>query len=247
MVKDIGNLLNHARRCELLPIIRFCFFGWFLAAVFGTGDLCAEILPEKGVFDGIYHRDRWGVGRFSFFVVEKQLHEQFDKYEGRRIRVHVTQGSQIRNPGPVFMRAISSITPLPEPPLGIRIELVPPDPAPNEPFQLICWFDNLSENTCFVWTRDTTIKMRCTRSTEWPEKPSFFHRSGSVGKIATYEWSAHNTDNLVSSAPWHASQLATSHRIAIPAGKSFPLAVIFDQGLPTAESEIEITSRGSEK
>src|SRR5689334_6164537 len=126
-------------------------------------ELPAEILPETGTFEGVYHRDRWGVGRFAFFVVDPALHEQLARYEGRRIQIDVTKGVQSVNPGSVTMQAIGSIKPLPESPLAVRIEFAAP--RPNESFQLVCRLENESDQECFVRLSDVNIAVRHVRTT----------------------------------------------------------------------------------
>ena len=71
---------------------------------------CAEPLPTSGVFEGVYHVDRFGRRRFGFFRVPHELRARFAGLEGRRIRVEVTRGVQTSIPGPVSLKEIGQIT-----------------------------------------------------------------------------------------------------------------------------------------
>ena len=209
-----------------------------------VSSLPAEILPETGTFEGIYHRDRWGVGHFGLFVVEPALHEQLSGYEGHRIQVNVTKGVQPVNPGPVYMQSIGSITPLPEPPLTARIELTPP--APNEPFQLNFWLENESNQECFVRLSDVNIAVRMTRTTDWPEEPPFFSHTQTLGNVSTYIWSTGPLQQLVIAVP-PSGGLSPSNRVKISGKETFPVAVMLDKGLPAGQYEIQATVRGSDR
>jgi hypothetical protein len=225
---------------------RYCLISVSLVAALSfVSSLPAEILPETGTFEGIYHRDRWGVGRFEFFVVEPALHDQFAQYEGRRIRVNVTKGVQRVTYGPVHMQSIGSITPLPEPPLKPRIEFTPL--RPNESFQLVCRLENESDQECFVRLSAVNIVVRQKRTTDWPEKPSYFSTTQTSNNVSTFEWSAGPLQHLVIAVPDPSGGLSPSHRVRISAKESVPIAILFDKGLPAGQYEIEATARGSDR
>src|SRR5688500_10889557 len=86
-----------------------------------ASSLSAECLPSEGVFEGYYHRDRWGVGHFNYFLVHPDLHAQLSAFEGDPIRLVVTKAIQPENPGDSMIHEIGAITPLPKSPLQIRL------------------------------------------------------------------------------------------------------------------------------
>jgi hypothetical protein len=203
----------------------------------------SEILPEMGSFEAIYHRDRWGVGKFGFFVVDPSLHEKFAQYEGRRIRVKVTKGTQYINPGPVLMQEVGAIDVLPEPPLVPRVELRPTSPKPNEPFQLICWLENRTDRECFVRTSNVHIRLQCKEAMNWPEQPSYFSLTEGNQREATFAWGS-SMEYLVVAVPFGGGTLSTGNRIIVPAQSSFPVCAVFDRGLPATKYELSADATG---
>lgn len=69
----------------------------------------AEMWPGPGTYEGVYHEDRWGRARVSFFVVPDSLQKRFAPFEGKRIRFEVTRGSQMTIPGPVHLEVVGVI------------------------------------------------------------------------------------------------------------------------------------------
>ena len=68
----------------------------WIVAFFTTWPALGAILPTKGTFEGIYHRDRWGVGYFNSF--ESRTFDESGE------TVELIDGSQIDNPRVVFNR-----------------------------------------------------------------------------------------------------------------------------------------------
>lgn len=144
-----------------------------LCAIGGAAtNALAEILPREGTFEGIYHRDRWGVGRFAFFLVNPRLHEQLKAFEGKNISLEVKNAKQPINPGPGIIQEIGVIRELPESPLEIKIK-------PNYRRSLD---DGLVEIVCYLHNRER--KPLCAsfggfaffspRKVDEPDKPGHF-------------------------------------------------------------------------
>jgi len=91
-------------------------------ALLGAPRTDAEILPRSGEFEGVYHRDRAGVGRFGYYLVAPELDERLRKFEDRRIQLKVLRLDQPINPGRGMIRAIGEITPLDESPLAFELQ-----------------------------------------------------------------------------------------------------------------------------
>src|SRR5262245_47025349 len=72
----------------------------------------AEDLPRSGGFEGIYRQDRWGVGRFNYFLVSPESHEQLKPYANKRIHLEVLMASQLANPGDAMILKVGQITEL---------------------------------------------------------------------------------------------------------------------------------------
>src|SRR5262245_18599296 len=78
----------------------------------------AALPPLPGVFEGVYWQDPWGVGHFRGFLVPPQLHATIAPFEGKRIRVDVTEVGG-RHAGPPVVGKVGRIDRLPEPDLQI--------------------------------------------------------------------------------------------------------------------------------
>ena len=84
----------------------------------------AASMPRSGTFEGVYHRDQWGVCLFGPFHVQPRLHSKLKDYEGKRIRLVVKSAWQPRNPGPSIITNIETITELPQvSPLNVELTL----------------------------------------------------------------------------------------------------------------------------
>jgi hypothetical protein len=58
-----------------------------LLLAFPLSPAIAGIPRSKATIEGVYHQDRWGVGRFSEALVSPKLHDSLKRYEGKRIRL----------------------------------------------------------------------------------------------------------------------------------------------------------------
>ena len=84
----------------------------------------AEDLPTEGTFQGVYHVNRAGVGKFSFFIVSKALKRQMAPYEGKYIEMEVLKARQPINPGPAIVDQIGKVRKFPDPPLALKLKPV---------------------------------------------------------------------------------------------------------------------------
>ena len=94
----------------------------FILAMIVLAPLRAELISRQGTYDGVYHRDRWGQGRFSFLLVAPELHARLKQYDGKPIRLECRSIEQKKNPGPGTVREIGAITPLDKRPIPIKVD-----------------------------------------------------------------------------------------------------------------------------
>lgn len=155
------------------PGLLFAILSMTLCSLGGaTTNARAEILPRDGTFEGVYRRDRWGVGRFAFFLVNPRLHEQLKAFEGKNISLEVKNAEQPINPGPGIIQEIGEIRKLPDSPLEINFK-------PNYRRSLD---DGLVEVVCYLRNRENNplcasidgISVFSPREVDGPDKPDFF-------------------------------------------------------------------------
>ncbi|MCH8830660.1 MAG: hypothetical protein IID45_13875 [Planctomycetes bacterium] len=199
----------------------------------------AEIIPTTGTFDGVYHRDRWGVGHFSFFLVHPDLHAKLNKYRGKRIRLRVTKGDQPVNPGPAIILAVSKISRLADSSVRIHVDIIPPNPAPSTPFQMVFRLENTSDRSIHVRNSDVMIHIRHLRKTDQPNKPSFLIKAYTRGQLSVVETSEQMSQSLVRALGDSHTNLSSAHYLTIEPGEAFPLAIISDKGFLSGGYEIQ--------
>jgi hypothetical protein len=199
----------------------------------------AEILPTKGTFDGAYHRDRWGMGHFRFFIVHPRLDPALRKYDGKRIRLQVTKGRQPFNPGPAIILEIGRIDALAESPLKIETIPIPAKPGPSAPFQLLCRLKNTSKSPLQLRNESVVLRIRHREKVEKSDEPSFLSKAYTRGQLAVREQTVQMNQCFVKTSDGQFSNLSSAHSATIGPGEVFPLAVVFDKGLPAGEYEIE--------
>jgi len=199
----------------------------------------AEILPTKGTFGGVYHRDRWGVGHFGFFLVHPNLDRVLRKYDRKRVRLEVTQGRQPFNPGPAIILEIGKVSPLAESPLKIQTIPIPTSPGPSMPFQLLCRLKNTSKNPLQFRNESVVLRIRHRVKVEKPDEPSFLNKAYTRGQLAVRELTVQMNQCFVKTSDGRFSNLSSAHGATIGPGQVFPLAVMFDKGLPAGRYEIE--------
>lgn len=102
----------------------------------------AEILPTKGVFQGIYFQNRAGVGHFNFFIVSAELTKKLAPYNGKLVEIEVLRGIQPVNPGPAYMEAIGRVRELAPPPLKVHVNTVSPGASGTGTFDIVYSFVN---------------------------------------------------------------------------------------------------------
>lgn len=120
----------------------------------------AEILPTQGTFRGIYHVNRAGVGRFSFFIIREVLKDQMAPYEGKYIELEVLKARQPINPGPAIVDRIGKVTRLPDPPMGITLRASSPAKDGGNTIDLICAIENVSEAEVIFNAGDLQVGVR---------------------------------------------------------------------------------------
>jgi len=208
--------------------------------------LCADPLRSAdllttGNFEGTYHQDRWGVGRFGYFIVDSSLRKDLAPYEGRRASIEVIRGLQPVNPGPAFMQSVGQIVPLAESPLALNIECLPPDPAANEAFQLICFLRNTGRQTLYISNETVILNNRFPKPTD---RPDLLLESGyTAGQMSVQEKSVQMFQQLVKSYPGAYMNLGSASRVQIEPQQQLPVVLLFDEGLPEGEYEFGARAR----
>ncbi len=221
-------------------------FGLCLLLMLSLG-ATGEDLPTRGTFEGVYHRDRWGVGHISFFIVDPGLHNQLAKYDRRRIRLTVTKGEQPMNPGPAIIQAVTDIALVPDPPLQIGLRTIPDTLGPSTQFQMICELKNRTKSPLWVHNTSVLLRLRHPYKTDKPDEPSLLVRGYTRGQLAVGANQVQMYQRLVKTSTGGYSNLAGNNRVLVPPGDVFPLVVLFDQGLPSGEYEVGASARGRSK
>lgn len=189
------------------------------AAVIPPG-VRAEVLPERGTFDGIYHRDRWGVATVGFLRLPPPFHERMAPYEGRHVRVELRKGHQVGDG--VIVEDLGDVAALPAAPVSVSLRLVPPEPAAGEPFQAVCTITNRS-TAPISWNVRSPDEVRMAWAVESsagsPTVPAVLRKERtSLGQFAT---------NVFGVGP-----------IELAPGGSFAFPVDFETGLPAGKCEM---------
>lgn len=215
----------------------------FQSAHFGMGS-SAENLPTKGTFISVYHKDTWGVGRFLFFIVEPSLHAKLSPFEGKRISLEVTKGSQPENPGPAVMEEIGDIQTLPDPPLSVELATRPKAIATNVPFQVICTLQNSGNRPLPVSGRDVTVRLaRELKNESEPDAPDFLIPSYKRGQLQTSSEPFGMYSSLVTDSGGQYEMLSHGDHLIIPANDHFPVVLMFSNGLPVGKYELQLSAR----
>ena len=131
----------------------------------------AEILPRQGTFEGVYHRDRWGVGRFDFFLVNPRLHEQLKAFEGKNISLEVKHAEQRINPGPAMIQEIGEIRELPHSPLEIKLTLNYRRSPDDGLVEIVCYLRNREHKP--LCASIDVLTVFSPREVDEPDKPAF--------------------------------------------------------------------------
>ncbi len=219
-----------------------------IAVFLTSGPAPAETLPTKGTFDGSYHRDRWGVGHFRFFIVCPNLHAALGPYDGKPIRLEVTQAVQPNNPGPAIMLEIGSIEPLPPPPLDVDITTIPCNVAPGAPFQLILNLTNTSDKTLTVPVSGVTFVLLGHSGLPAgpdPNAPSWLVSEYTNAQMNVRRLRHIQLGQVIAKTDQRKyANLAHGSYILIDPNDRFPLVIFFDRGLDAGGYELQATVNG---
>lgn len=229
--------MQRCATCRIMPGV---------LAILLIGCLCvqnlalAETLPTTGTFEGVYHRDRWGVGHFLFFIVHPGLHEKLAKYEGKLIRLKVTKGTQPMNPGPAIMLAVGEIKELPQPPLEIRTKTRPTKVTAGQPFQLMVEVTNRSEVDSLLYPVHvlSTIRQPSLHPGQKPNDPYWMIKEYTVGQLSI----GCTRTQMGASEPFRgrANLNGRSGRLLLPRGASYVWVTSFPKGVPPGDGELKV-------
>lgn len=213
------------------------------AAALGLQGARGETLPSSGTFEGTYHRDRWGVGRFQYFVVDPDLHEVLAPFEGWPIRLVVNRAAQTGRSSSAILE-IGEVTALDRSPLEVKVRTIPEAVTDAGPFQFVVELVNHSPQAIAVRNESVMLKVRHQPDVERGDEPSPLFEKYSHAQLSVK--SVHSVQmyqSFVKTAARRYANLSRGVNIRIPAGGSFPLVVLFDDGLAAGEYEIEVSGR----
>ncbi len=219
-----------------------------LLALLPAMNVRAESLPTQGTFDGVYHRDRWGVGHFKFFIVHPSLSEKLGKYEGHRIRLTVAKGDQPMNPGPSIMLAIGDVDVLDDSPLSLELRTIPDAVPADKAFQIVCLLKNAGKDSLCVENGDAVISVRTPQKQGRTNEPSWLFKEYSRAQLSIAERSVQMNEAAIKDYDGsYDGYMPRRSSIVIPSGDVFPFVVILPDGLPTGEYEIEAWARAQKQ
>lgn len=118
---------------------------YMVMSSFSWCTVTAEILFTTGKTEGIYHQDRWGVGRFNYFIVHPSLHAKLHPYEGKNIRLKIIKQEGMHKVA--ILSDVDEIEELPQPPFEIRITTRPDRVRAGQPFQVVVETINKSKDS----------------------------------------------------------------------------------------------------
>ena len=101
-----------------------------------TGMPASTATANRG-YPGIYHQDRWGVGRFGSDFVAPELHDRLKAFDGKAIYLVSDLPRKRMNRNLLTCREIESIEELPPAPLAIRAGPGMAVPFPDAPFYMM--------------------------------------------------------------------------------------------------------------
>lgn len=157
----------------------------------------AECLPEKGTFQGVYHENRAGVGRFKFFIVPQELKKQLAPFDGKYIELEVLSGRQPMNPGPVIIDKIGTIKELTQAPIQVEINTVTPGSAGPETFDVVYAFKNVGRETVVFDATHSTIGLQKYQAVENPDEIDRFWGTGYTRKQLEYGGDTGHSRNFI--------------------------------------------------
>ncbi|MEX2122086.1 MAG: hypothetical protein WD847_21075 [Pirellulales bacterium] len=165
----------------------------------------AEILPTSGTFEGVYRRDRWGVGQFAFYSVAPDLHKKLKPYEGKRISLEVKKATQRMNPGPGVIEKIGAIKLLVDLPLAIELATMAGrlDHRGGPEIEVACFLHNQGQDTVSLSARDVHLNVHADN-----RQKQYVH------------WI---NGNLVSATLFDFSHIDSGNHLTIEPGDTFPL------------------------
>ena len=218
--------------------------------VFSTSH--GETLPTTGTFRGIYHKDRFGVARFKFFVVHPSLFPKLDKYEGKYIEVEVTKGSQPMNPGPSVMLAVGKVRELQQPPVRITIQTLASSIRQSEHFQILVNVQNTGRTPIQFRPNNMLVALNMSQKSADTRK-DFVTGAYARDKFAQRagRWQLRS---VAKSEPWRRHHILghpSDHvgRVQLGEQQTFPFVVLLEKGVGKGKYEIEarLTLEGKKK
>jgi len=207
------------RNLRLVPI------AFFVVATCLGSESRAEILPDSGEFEGVYHRDRWGVGRFSYFLVAPELHKQLSPFEHKGIRLEVLDAFQPVNPGDAFIRKIGKIAELENsqvvPELRIRLMGRTSNPE-SQSVELTFFLMNESDEPIEISLQDLHVGIR-TQDLRVPQTELSAEFPGyTTGQLRTKSSGVGPFNNHLSVST---GSIENGHHLRIGAREQFPIVI----------------------
>jgi hypothetical protein len=197
----------------------------------------AEILPRSGVFEGVYHRDRFGVGRFGYYLVAPDLHGRLGKVENLRIQLQVERLDQPLNPGMGIIRAIGGITILEPSPLGFELKSQIRRRQEKLEIEATFFLVNRSESPIDISLQNVVLRVYSKSDQQDADLPNGFFPEYTRGQTAVKEKSIQWINNHLTVA---VGSFESGHHVQLDPHQKLPLVARF----PIAEGEHEFKIEG---
>jgi len=199
----------------------------------------ADALPASGQVRGTYHRNRWGVGRFQYFIVAPDLHPLFAPLEGRPAEAVVTDSAQPLPSLPPLMKAVGKLTALPAPQVKLELSVLPARVGPGQPFQLRCWLRNRSADGSAAVLDATYFRLLQPGLAPEAGAASWLGPAYTQAQLATVCRCLCAGAAPLRTAEGLYANFCPPGTVLIPPGGGFPVAVVFQDALPAGQYEIE--------
>lgn len=201
----------------------------------------AEILPTRGTFRGVYHVNRAGVGRFTFFIISKALKGQMAPYEGKYVEVEILKARQRIRSGPVIVDQIGKVTRLFDPSLKLKLQAVFPGTGGGKTIDVIYSLINVGKKDITINANDLQIGVRCYSQSENDEAQDDFFQTGYTRRQLSFRGSLLQRWNFISPmCPGERTHFNTG-KVLLRPGETAPF-VLHGLDLKPGQYELAVTA-----
>lgn len=200
--------------------------------------------PEEGVFEGVYHRDRWGVGRIGGTMASQELLEDLAPYEGKPVRIGYGKPVHTWNQHVDMFCELQGATPLPRALFSVSARVRAGRLTAYRPFDVVV--ELVNSGTAPVRVRQFLVELRA-RYPRVKRDPL----SAQLNPFAPYDVNQLSMSvkvNRLSLTPLQpidapiakSGDLRTAYSFEVGSNGRFPLSLEFPDGLPAEEYELGI-------